>query len=190
MPLFEPTTLITPRLTLRPLRHEDARALFTIWSDADAMRYFSFPVMTDFDQATDRVARLLKTSADGKDFVCSVELRTTGEVLGNCDLFHADEQCRRAEIGFSLQRAHWRSGYMSEAGSALIDHAFDTLNLRRIEADVDPRNVASARLLERLGFVREGLLRDRWIVGDEVSDSALYGLLERDRRANRDGGIS
>ncbi|VWB67210.1 GCN5 family acetyltransferase [Burkholderia territorii] len=72
---------------------------------------------------------------------------------------------------------------MSEAAFALIEHAFGTLNLRRIEADIDPRNVASARLLERLGFVREGLLRDRWIVGDQVSDSALYGLLKSDLRA-------
>ncbi|ETP61422.1 hypothetical protein BDSB_27145 [Burkholderia dolosa PC543] len=72
---------------------------------------------------------------------------------------------------------------MSEAASALIEHAFGTLNLRRIEADIDPRNVALARLLERLGFIREGLLRERWIVGDDVSDSALYGLLKSDRRA-------
>ncbi|MGF6876851.1 GNAT family N-acetyltransferase [Paraburkholderia sp. MM5477-R1] len=183
MPLFEPVTLTTPRLVLRPLRHEDAQPLFAIWSDADAMRYFSFPAMTSLDQATDRVACKLKTSAGGQDFICAVELQTTGEVLGDCALFHADEQCRRAEIGFGLQRKHWGNGYMSEAVSALIEHAFGTLNLRRIEADIDPRNVASALLLERLGFVREGLLRDRWIVGDEVSDSALYGLLESDRRA-------
>jgi [ribosomal protein S5]-alanine N-acetyltransferase len=183
MPLFEPNTLTTPRLILRPLRDEDAHALFAIWSDADTMRYFSFPAMTYLEQATDRVARKLKTSANGQDLICVLELRATGEVLGDCALFHADEQCRRAEIGFSLQRKHWERGYMSEAASALIEHAFSTLNLRRIEADIDPRNVASARLLERLGFVREGLLRDRWMVGDEVSDSALYGLLESDRRA-------
>jgi ribosomal-protein-alanine N-acetyltransferase len=183
MPLFEPITLTTPRLVLRPLRDEDAHELFAIWSDADTMRYFSFPAMTCPEQATDRVARKLRTSANGQDLICVLELRATGEVLGDCALFHADEQCRRAEIGFSLQRKHWGSGYMSEAASALIEHAFSTLNLRRIEADIDPRNVASASLLERLGFVREGLLRDRWIVGDEVSDSALYGLLESDRRA-------
>ncbi|MGF6919962.1 RimJ/RimL family protein N-acetyltransferase [Paraburkholderia sp. 40] len=93
------------------------------------------------------------------------------------------EQCRRAEIGFSLKRKHWGNGFMREAASAIIEHGFGTLNLHRIEADIDPRNSASARLLERLGFIREGLLRDRWIVGDEVSDSALYGLLERDRLA-------
>ncbi|GAB7522893.1 hypothetical protein PBS_18770 [Paraburkholderia sp. 2C] len=71
---------------------------------------------------------------------------------------------------------------MYAAASALIEHAFGTRRLRRIEADIDPRNGDSARLLERLGFVREGLVRERWVVGDEVSDSALYGLLERDRR--------
>lgn len=56
------------------------------------------------------------------------------------------------------------------------------MKLNRIEADIDPRNAASARVPERLGFVREGLLRERWIVGDEVTDSALYGLLRSDRR--------
>lgn len=185
MPLFEPLTLTTQRLTLRPLRHEDVQPLFAIWSDVDAMRYFSFPAMTHLDQATDRLARALKRSAEGEDFICAVESSTTGEVFGDCALFHPDEQSRRVEIGFCLNPKHWGSGYMTEAASALIEHAFGALNMRRIEADIDPRNVASARLLERLGFVREGLLRERWLVGEEVSDSLLYGLLERDRRTNR-----
>ncbi|KVE35348.1 MULTISPECIES: GNAT family N-acetyltransferase [Burkholderia] len=187
MPIFEPVTLTTARLRLRALREDDARALYAIWSNADAMRYFSFPAMTSPDQAAARVARLLKAAAEGSGLVCVVESRAAGEVLGTCDLFHADEQCRRAEIGFSLHPAHWGRGYMTEAAAALIGHAFGTLRLRRLEADIDPRNVASAKLLERLGFVREGLLRERWIVGDEVSDSALYGLLERDCRTAAGG---
>ncbi len=69
---------------------------------------------------------------------------------------------------------------MFEAAHRLIQHAFDSLNLRRLEADIDPRNHASAKLLERLGFVREGVLRERWLVGDEVSDSVIYGLLRSD----------
>ncbi|TCW84032.1 N-acetyltransferase [Burkholderia sp. SRS-46] len=179
---FEPVRLTTARLTLRPLKEDDAHALFEIWSDAEAMRYFSFSAMADLDEAKERVARKLTTAADGTDFNCVLESRATGEVLGECALFHMNEQCRRAEIGFSLKRRHWGSGYMREAAAALVEHAFGVLHLNRLEADIDPRNVASARLLERLGFVREGLLRDRWIVGDEVSDSALYGLLRRDRR--------
>jgi ribosomal-protein-alanine N-acetyltransferase len=182
MPLFEPITLTTPRLILRPLCDEDAHALFAIWSDADAMRYFSIPLMTHIEQAADRISRAMERSAEGEAFIFALEMRATGEVLGDCALLHADKQCRRIEIGFSLNRGHWGNGYMTEAASALIEHAFGALNMRRIEADIDPRNVASARLLERLGFVREGLLRERWMVGDEISDSAFYGLLKKDRR--------
>ncbi|WP_322014348.1 GNAT family N-acetyltransferase [Paraburkholderia sp. J12] len=181
MPFFTPVTLTTSRLVLRPLREEDAVPLFSMWSDADAMRYFSFPPMTCLEQARDRVVSKAKMSSAGEDLICVLTSQATGEVLGDCALFRVDEQCRRAEIGFSLQRRHWGSGYMNEAVSALIAHAFDTMKLRRLEADIDPRNLASARLLERQGFVREGLLRERWMVNEEVSDSALYGLLEGDR---------
>lgn len=183
MPQFQPVTLNTPRLVLRPIRTDDAPELYAIWSDAEAMRYFSFATMTRAEQAEDRVARNIATSSNGQVLICVLTMRATGEVLGDCALFRGDEQNRRAEIGFSLRRQYWKSGYMREAASALIEHAFRTLNLHRIEADIDPRNTASARLLERLGFVQEGLLRSRWIIGDEVSDSALYGLLANDHRA-------
>jgi RimJ/RimL family protein N-acetyltransferase len=66
----------------------------------------------------------------------------------------------------------------------VLAHAFDTLRLRRIEADIDPRNSASCKLVERLGFVREGLLRERWDVAGELCDAALYGLLASDWRRN------
>ena len=99
--------------------------------------------MTQIEQAEARVARNV-TSASGESLTCVLELRETGEALGECALFHANEQCRRAEIGFSLRRKYWRGGYMREAASAVIDHAFGTLRLNRLEADIDPRNVASA----------------------------------------------
>ena len=85
------------------------------------------------------------------------------------------------------QRA-WGLGYMHEALSALLDHGFSAWNLNRVEADIDPRNQASARALERLGFRREGLLRERWIVAGEVSDTAYYGLLRSDWRAKATDG--
>jgi len=71
---------------------------------------------------------------------------------------------------------------MHEALQALLEFGFGELDLNRIDADIDPRNSASARTLERLGFTKEGYLRERWIVGDEVSDTAIYGLLRREWR--------
>jgi RimJ/RimL family protein N-acetyltransferase len=66
---------------------------------------------------------------------------------------------------------------MQEALDATLGFAFDTLDMRRIEADVDPRNIASVRALERLGFQREGFLRERWQVDGEIQDALFYGLL-------------
>jgi RimJ/RimL family protein N-acetyltransferase len=97
-----------------------------------------------------------------------------------CLLFNIHKDSARAEIGYTLDRAHWSQGYMGEALRALLGHAFGPLGLNRIEADIDPRNASSARTLERLGFKAEGLLRDRWIVSGETSDSAIYGLLRRE----------
>ncbi|MBN3766146.1 GNAT family N-acetyltransferase [Burkholderia sp. Ac-20365] len=182
MPLLKPITLDTSRLILRPLQQDDAASLFAIWSDPLAMRYFSFVPMTSVAQAEERVERRISGTADGASIACTLVSRQTGEALGDLSLFNVNEPCLRAEIGFSLQRRHWGNGYMFEAAARLVDHAFDAFGLRRIEADIDPRNQASANLLERLGFKREGLLRERWRVGDEVSDSALYGLLESERR--------
>jgi RimJ/RimL family protein N-acetyltransferase len=72
---------------------------------------------------------------------------------------------------------------MIEALTALVSHAFNDLDLNRLEADIDPRNAPSKVCLERLGFVSEGYMRERWIVGGEVCDSALYGLLRREWQA-------
>jgi RimJ/RimL family protein N-acetyltransferase len=74
---------------------------------------------------------------------------------------------------------------MREAVGELLRFAFEELGLHRIEADVDPRNVASIRLLERVGFCLEGRMRERWIVGDEINDTAFYGLLRREWREQR-----
>ena len=98
-------------------------------------------------------------------------------------LFNYDKESKRAEIGFGISQRYWGKGIVSEAGAALIKFAFNTLGLRRIEAEIDPKNVSSANVLERMGFIKEGLLRQRWEVSSVISDSALYGLLAEDLKA-------
>jgi [ribosomal protein S5]-alanine N-acetyltransferase len=176
--LFEDSlTTDTQRLRLRPLRMGDAGDLFEIWSDSEAMRYFSFQPMHSIEQAQERVASKLQFSADRRDLICVVELQSTGEVIGDCALFNGIAQSQRAEIGYCLKRKHWGNGYMTEAIAALIGHGFERIGLRRLEADVDPRNQSSINLLERLGFKREGFLRERWMINGEALDTVLYGLL-------------
>jgi RimJ/RimL family protein N-acetyltransferase len=78
-----------------------------------------------------------------------------------------------------LGSAHWGCGYAAEALDAVLGYGFRELGLNRVEADIDPRNAASARVLERVGFCKEGFMPERWIVNGEAADTAFYGLLKR-----------
>lgn len=183
MHAFAQLVLHTPRLRLRPLRDWDASALFGIFSDPRVMRYWSTPPWPHIDEAHKLIAQDVEALAKGKYLRLGIERTSDDRLIGNCSLFNLSEQCRRAEIGYGLAHAEWGHGYMDEALGALLDHGFAQLDLNRVEADIDPANIVSARSLERLGFRAEGYLRERWIVGGQVSDSRLYGLLLSDWRA-------
>ena len=183
---FSPTlTLATERLDLRPLVLDDAAALFAICADPVVMRYGSTPPWTEHQTAIAYIERDQRAMADGVCFRLGLFRREDGTLLGTCTLFSLDAQCRRAEIGYALAASAWGQGYAAEAIAALLAYGFDEMKLNRIEADVDPLNAASARALERHGFVKEGVLRERWIVGGHKSDSAMYGLLASDFEARR-----
>ncbi len=185
MTSFSDLALKTARLDLRPLALTDADALFVLKSDPVAMRYGSTPPWPDRQQAIDYIERDLRAMAAGEFAQLGVVRREDGAVIGTATLFSLDAQCRRAEVGYALLPSAWGHGYANEAVTALLDWGFEQLRLNRVEADVDPRNTPSARALERLGFVREGHLRERWIVGGEISDSWIYGLLAREWKAAR-----
>jgi [ribosomal protein S5]-alanine N-acetyltransferase len=179
MEMFRPKTIETERLLLRPLQIEDAPSFLEIWSDPEAVRYFSFPPMESIEQAQARIAEKLQVFSDGKGIVFVIESKSDREVLGDCGIHNVDLHARRAELGYCLGRPHWGNGYMAEAVKALIAYGFEEAGLRRMEADIDPRNTPSIQLVERLGFKREGYLRKRWVTGTgEVADSVIYGLLE------------
>jgi ribosomal-protein-alanine N-acetyltransferase len=180
MPSFAELELHTPRLHLRPFRTDDAQALFNIFSSPRTSRYLSRPAWTQLQQAEERIAKDLAGTAKGEHLRLALENRASGEVVGECCLFHFVEESRRAEVGYALSPDHLSQGYMTEALRALMEHAFSGIGLNRVEADIDPRNDGSARTLQRLGFTKEGHLRERWIVSGEVSDTDLYGLLARD----------
>ena len=106
-------------------------------------------------------------------------------VIGTCTLFRFEPRHRRAEIGYALRSDLWGRGLASDALALALNWGFRTLGLHRIEADIDPRNDASRKLLVRLGFISEGVLRQRYFVGDEISDTELFGLLADDWSARK-----
>jgi ribosomal-protein-alanine N-acetyltransferase len=185
MATFEPITIPTERLTLRFMTEADIPAIYQIYSHPEVMRYWSTPAWTEFAQAQQLLKDAREGYLTGNALQLGIERNSDRAFMGMCNLFHFHVPSRRAELGYILGRSYWGSGYMHDALLAFVEHAFQILNLNRLEADIDPRNLPSARTLERLGFHKDGELRERWIVNDEISDTWLYGLLRREWLAGR-----
>ena len=176
-----------PRVRLRAMRQADVPALFALQSDPVGMRYWSYPPLTDIEQAR-ALFEQNRQATDAGDCLPWVIAQTQDDAMvGTCTLFAIDTAHRRAMLGYALDRPHWGRGLAQEALRLALGRAFGPLALHRLEADIAPRNTASTRLVERVGFRREGLRRERWFVGDDVQDSALYGLLARDYAATPTG---
>ncbi|HEU4508260.1 MAG TPA: GNAT family N-acetyltransferase [Pyrinomonadaceae bacterium] len=174
--------ITTPRVVLRWISEDDIDGLYAIFSDPQVMRYWSSGPLENREAAVELQREIADSNEKETIIKWGVALRDSNLVIGTATLFHLNLDNERAEIGYAMGREHWGKGYMNEALTALVRHAFDVMNLRRLEADVDPRNAASIRTLERLGFQREGYLRERWHVCGEIQDALFYGLLRREWR--------
>lgn len=169
--------LETARLLVRRLRMDDAPAMLEILSDPETTRYWGRPAMTELPQAEQYTRENLRWMDDGHCLYWGIEEKASGRMIGTCTLFKLDLDNQRGEIGYLLNRSFWRRGLMKEALGSVIAHAFDGMQLHRLEADIDPENIASIRLLEGFGFQHEGLFRDRWRVNGRWSDSVMMGLV-------------
>lgn len=175
-----PRALNTRELRLRPSNPADAEGMFAMLSDPESMKYWSDKPIKDLDAAIEALNRDLESDAQGNSLCWAITLKGQDRMIGKCILFHFDKTNHRAEIGYILNRQFWRRGLMYQALTAVIEFAFNTLELHRIEADVDTKNAGSLGVLEKLGFKREGLFRERWFVYDEWQDSVMLGLLKQD----------
>jgi RimJ/RimL family protein N-acetyltransferase len=167
------------RIRLRPLRANDADALYALHSDSQVMRYWSRTAWTDPAESISHLARMAQAERDG-DIPWAIARREDDVLIGSMSLFQIIPEHARSLFGYSLQSASWGNGFALEAARLGLAHAFSALGLERIEADIDPANQPSRRLVERLGFKQEGLLRRRWKVDGVWSDSVWYGLLREE----------
>ena len=175
-----PRELKTNDLFLRPIGMSDTKGLFAMLSDPLSMKYWSDPPIASIDDAKIVLQKDTESDERGDSMCWAVMLDGHETMIGKCILFQFSQANRRAEIGYILNREYWGQGLMRQALEAVIDFAFTTLELHRIEADVDADNGASLAILERLGFKREGLFKDRWNVYGEWQDSVMLGLLNTD----------
>ncbi|MCC6521692.1 MAG: GNAT family N-acetyltransferase [Polyangiaceae bacterium] len=184
---FEPfPELVTPRLLMRRLGPEDAHELFRLQTDADVNRYLGRAPPTR-EESDAKLARIEADVVAFAGITWGLVPRGPGAgragpaIIGTAGFWRWDKPHAHAELGYLLAPEHWGRGLVSEAVGAIIAFGFERLGLHRIEANVDPANAASLRVLDKLGFVREGFLRENWRFGERFLDTVTFGLLAQDR---------
>ena len=179
MPLPTPT-LHTERLLLRPFTEADTDAIFTLHSKPRVLRYWDAPPWRERAQAERFIAACKQMEHEGTGARLAIELAADGVFIGWCGLVKWNPSHRSARMGYCLDDAVWGQGFATETVGAVLQWAFDKLDLNRVHAETDTRNAASSRVLEKLRFVREGTLREDCIVDGEITDSWVFGLLRRE----------
>ncbi len=171
----------TERLILRELVESDAEAIYRIESQPDVARYQSRD-LASLEEAQQYVAGSIAAGALLPRRVYDLAITLGGRMIGRCGMAREEGEPRQAMVWYVLDPACHGHGYATEAARALIDFAFDELGVHRMAADVDPRNLPSVRVCERLGMRREAhLVENVWIRG-AWCDSAIYAVLKREWR--------
>jgi ribosomal-protein-alanine N-acetyltransferase len=171
-----PPILETERLRLEPLTAADAEPLYPIMGDPQVMAYWDVAEIDDPDIVARIVAGQVERMEAGHDIYWSMRTLDGSQFLGSCDLSEIDRWHRRAEVGFILGREAWGQGYAHEAMRTVIAFA-GASGLRKLAARTHLGNRRSEVLLEKLGFVEEGLLRGHVLKDGERRDCRLFGLL-------------
>lgn len=174
-------TLQTERLILRPLTHEDAtsiQAVASVREIADTM--ISIPHPYPDDEAERYVARQIAEFEAGHSITFVIERKVDSTLSGMVEVRDIDHEHSQAELSFWLVVEAWGHGYMSEALKPILRFGFEELELNRLYAYHMMRNPGSAKVLQRNGFVQEGLLRQRVRKWGKFEDVALWAMLQRD----------
>lgn len=175
-------TLSGRLVLLRHPRGSDLDDLYALFANAEVTRFWSHGPWSERFQAEAYLRDIHAGAASGRLLQWAITRPADDRLIGTTTLYGLSREHARCELGFALHPDHWGQGLGEDAVRTVLSHALQDLRMQRIEADVDPANATCLRLLEKLGFVREGLARERYRVGGGVQDSVMLGLLAREYR--------
>ncbi|WP_078595943.1 GNAT family N-acetyltransferase [Evansella clarkii] len=171
-PVFE-----TKHFIFRPLTLNEVEDLFEIYSDPDVIRLdYSEPVTTKEQMA----AIITAANSNPSVVTWSGEHKSFNKVIGTCGFKNWNRQSRNAELGGNLAREFWNQGYAAEALGALINYGFENMNLNKVYASTNSRNIAALRLLNKFGFTQEGHFREHQFLDGEFADVFFFSLFKKD----------
>ncbi|MFE1768821.1 GNAT family N-acetyltransferase [Streptomyces angustmyceticus] len=178
----------TERLDLRPVTPDDLPAIHAYQRRPEVCRYLYWGPLDEAGSRASVAAKAARTTLreSGDLLQLAVVVRESNTLVGDVTFVWRSSEHRQGGIGYVFHPDHAGHGYATEASRALLELGFEELHLHRIQAELDGRNTASARLLERLGMRREGHLRENEFLDGEWADEVVYAMLAREWRAQRD----
>lgn len=175
-------TLVTRRLRLRQFEPRDAAGLHVCFGDQDAMRFWNFPARKTMAE-TEKSLRWLSKTARHDHLAWAVCKKPNDQCIGMVNYHHRDARNRRLELGYIIAPKYQRKGFAAESVRAVLKYCVDELDVHRVEALIQPDNLASRWLVEGLGFCCEGgPLRDYWRVGERYVSVMIYAFVNKGRQ--------
>jgi ribosomal-protein-alanine N-acetyltransferase len=179
--------LETARLVLRPITTADAPALLSLFGDKDVTRFYDLETFTSVEQAEALVQKLAAVHEAGRGRRWGMQPKTETELVGTVGFNEWARAARRGGLGYDLRSTHWGRGLVAEALLAILKYGFEEMDLNRVEAFVMRGNERSMKLLRKLGFSEEGVLRERGAWKGGFHDLTLFSLLKSEYVARERG---
>lgn len=179
--------LHSSRLILRNFKEEDLDTFIGYRNIPEVAKYqgWKLPYTREAGLKFIHEIKNMEAPKQGSWLQFGVELKETGELVGDIGVRIKESDARQAVIGYTLAPAHWRKGFATETIACLLDYLFADLDLHRVAADCDVENVASWRTLEKLGFRREAHFLESYLVDGVYTSEYHYGMLQREWQARK-----
>lgn len=171
----------TDRLILRRITMEDAGAAFSNWmGDERVTKFLRWPTHRSIEDSKYIIKEWLNSYENPAFYLWTIVLKELGEAIGSISAVDMDERAEKVHIGYCIGSRWWHMGYTSEAFSALIPFFFEEVKAKRIEAQHDPENPNSGRVMAKCGLIYEGTLRKADWSNRGIVDACMYGILDTD----------
>ena len=173
--------LQTERLVLRQLNDNDAEAVLKMRGNPETMKFIPRPLHKNIDDALAHIKIINDKIDDNTGINWVISLKNNPNFIGLLGLYKIDEPNFRSEIGYMILPEFNNQGIVTEAVKAVVDYGFDVMNLHSIEGIIDPGNLASEKVLQKNGFVKEAHLIENEFAEGKFWDTVIYSLLKRNR---------
>ncbi|MEQ2130644.1 GNAT family protein [Caldanaerobacter subterraneus KAk] len=183
--MFYQPVLETSRLILKKISLEDAEDMFEYASDPEVTKYVSWEYHKNIEDSLNLIKRILSISDKEEVAIWGLYLKENEKLIGTCEL-NIDRKNMIGEIAFALGKKYWNKGIMTEAVREVIEFGFEKLNLNRIQARCMVENIASERVMQKVGMKFEGILREALFAKGRFWDMKMYSILKREYEKNRE----